>query len=56
MLNLAWFKFYGLKLGLSQQETVNMRYGEMLDLINCMAIYSGTAKPKTIKRNKTKTA
>ena len=30
---------------------MNTRYGEFLDMIACMAIYSGNAKPKRKARN-----
>ena len=52
-LNLAWFKFYGLRFGLTITEAVNMRFGEMMDLITCEAIYSGAQKPKAVKKHYT---
>lgn len=30
---------------MTSQEVLNTRYGEMLDMINCFAIYKGGAKP-----------
>ena len=30
---------------MSRQETLNTLYGEMLDLISCLAVYNGVAKP-----------
>lgn len=37
-------------LHMSRQEILCTRTGEMLDMINCMAIYNGQAKPKKQKR------
>ena len=34
---------------MSRQETLNTLYGEMLDLISCLAVYNGAAKPKKEK-------
>lgn len=31
---------------MSRDDILDTRYGEMIDLINCHAIYSGTANPK----------
>lgn len=31
---------------MSRQEILVTRYGEMLDMISCLAIYNGSAKPK----------
>lgn len=41
--------YYGRMLGMTKDEIENTRYGEMLDMIACHAIYNG-AKPK-IKRS-----
>jgi hypothetical protein len=30
---------------MTREETLNTRYGEFIDLINCRAIESGNAKP-----------
>lgn len=30
---------------MSREDILDTRYGEMIDLINCHAIYSGTANP-----------
>ena len=44
-LELAWFLYFGRKLGMSKREILTTRYGEMIDMLNCMAIERG-AKPK----------
>lgn len=31
---------------MTKSEILITRYGEMMDMINCMAIFEGTAKPK----------
>ena len=49
----SWFVFYGHEMNMSRDETMNTRYGEMLDLINCKAIYNGGAEQKIRKRNLT---
>lgn len=41
--------FYGRQLGMSRQEIMHTRYGEMLDMISCLAIYNGTAREKAKK-------
>ena len=38
--------FYGRMIGMSKREIDITRYGEMLDMIACHAIFNG-AKPKT---------
>lgn len=38
---------------MSREDTLNTRYGEMLDLINCMMIYNGGANQKIPKRKLT---
>lgn len=48
-MNYSWFLFYGRKLGMSAKEIDVTRYGEMLDMIACMAIDRG-AKPKKKKK------
>lgn len=48
-MNLSWFIFYGRMLHMSRQETLHTRYGEMLDMISCLAIYNG-ANPKKRKK------
>lgn len=45
-MNLAWFVYYGLRLGLTRGETIVLRIGEMMDLIACDQIYNGIAEPK----------
>lgn len=49
-MNEAWLIFYGHKLNMSREETMNTRYGELMDLIACMAISNG-AKPKQKARS-----
>lgn len=46
-MNLSWFVYYGLRLGLTRDETIVLRIGEMLDLIACDQIYNGIAEQKT---------
>ena len=46
-MSLPWMIFYGHKIGMTRQETLATRYGEMMDLISCLAVYNGTAKEKT---------
>lgn len=50
MLNLAWYLFYGRKLNMTKQEILVTPYGEMMDMISCLAIYEGNANQK-IKRS-----
>lgn len=45
-MNLSWFVYYGLRLGLTRGETIVLRIGEMMDLIACDQIYNGIAEPK----------
>lgn len=45
-MNRSWFIFYGLQLGMTRQEVFDVPYGEMVDLINCLAIYNGGAEEK----------
>lgn len=45
-MNLSWFVYYGLRLGLTRGETMVLRIGEMMDLIACDQIYNGVAEPK----------
>lgn len=47
---MAWLQYYGLQLGMSRAETFSMKWGEMLDLINCMSIHQGGAEPKARKK------
>lgn len=46
---LAWFLFYGRLLNMSRREIMATRYGEMLDMVSCFAIYNG-AEAKKKKR------
>ena len=41
--------FYGRKLGMSKQEIYVTPIGEMLDMLACLSIYEGSAKPKKPK-------
>lgn len=43
---LAWFLFYGRQLGMSKREILVTPFGEMNDMVSCLAIYNGTAKEK----------
>ena len=46
-LDYSWLLFYGMhEFHLSRQEIDHMRYGEMLDLISCLAVYGGSANLK----------
>lgn len=36
---------------MEKREILTTRYGEMLDLISCFAIYNGNAEPGTKSRN-----
>lgn len=45
-MNERWFVYYGHRLHMSKRETLLTGYGEMMDLIDCMAIESGGADPK----------
>lgn len=35
---------------MGRQEILTTRYGEMLDLISCLAIYNGVAEPGETRR------
>ena len=43
-MSFTWLLFYGRQLGMSRDEIVITRYGEMLDMITCLAIHNGSAK------------
>lgn len=45
-MTYTWLTFYGLKLGMSREEIDVARYGEIVDLIACMAIFNGAAEQK----------
>lgn len=32
---------------MTKEEVFHTRYGEMIDLLNCLSIYNGSAEPKT---------
>lgn len=36
-------------MNMTEQEVLNTRYGQMLDMINCFSIYKGTAYYKKKK-------
>lgn len=38
--------FYGYQIGMTRQEVMDTRYGEMLDMISCLSVYNGAAKVK----------
>lgn len=42
-LTLAWFLFYGRKLGMTRQEILSCPVGEMKDMIACQQIADGAA-------------
>lgn len=48
----AWFVFYGRMLNMTRREIMATRYGDMLDLISCLAIYNG-AEPGETRRKLT---
>lgn len=52
-MNRSWFIFYGLQIGLSRQEIMTTRVGEMLDLISCLSIYNGGSKLKKERKRMT---
>ena len=43
-MNREWFIFYGHMLHMSRQETMLTRYGELIDMISCLAVYNGGAE------------
>lgn len=47
---MSWCLYYGMKFGMSKAEVTVTRWGEMMDLIACHAIYNG-AKPKKKKKS-----
>lgn len=49
-MNRSWFIFYGHKLGMSRAETLTTPYGEMMDMMSCMAIFNGSLKQKVKPR------
>lgn len=46
--------FYGRRLGMSKREVLVTPVGEMRDMIACMSIESGDAKPKKKKKKRIK--
>ena len=48
-MNESWFVYFGHQLNMSRAETMNTRYGEFMDLLDCMAIENGGAEPKEQK-------
>lgn len=49
-MNRSWFMFYGFRLGMSRQETLDTLYGEFMDFLACDSIITGHAKQKKTKR------
>lgn len=49
-MNLAWFLYFGRKLGMSKREIYWTSYDEMLDMIACMAIENGAKQKKHISQ------
>ena len=49
-LNRSWYLFYGRKMGMSKQEILVTPFGEMQDMMACMAIFEGRAVPKKKKK------
>lgn len=45
-LNLAWYLFYGRKLGMQKNEILCTPLGEMMDMLTCMAISNGALVQK----------
>ena len=45
-MNESWFVFYGHMMHMTRDEVLCTRYGEMLDMIDCLSIYNGGAEPK----------
>lgn len=45
-MTLPWMLFYGRVLGMSKQEILATRYGEMADLISCFSIAFGGQNEK----------
>ena len=48
-MNRSWYIYYGHKLGMTKEEVLRTRFGEMQDLLACMAIENGGAD-QVIKR------
>ena len=48
-MNESWYLFYGRRLNMSRREVLCTKYGEMLDMIACLAIQNG-APAKQEKR------
>lgn len=46
----TWLVFYGHQMGMSRQEINGTIYGQMLDLISCLAIYGG-AEPEAEEKS-----
>lgn len=44
-MNLSWYLFYGRRINMTKQEILITPFGEMMDMISCLAIYEGTADP-----------
>lgn len=52
-MNRSWYLFYGRQMNMDRQETMNTRYGEMMDMIACLSIYNGGAEQKMPKKKYT---
>ena len=48
-MNRSWYIYYGYKIGMSREETLNTRYGEFMYLMACESISNGSAKYKRPK-------
>ena len=48
-MSRAWYLFYGRRCGMSTQEIMNTRLGEMTDMISCLSVYEGGAELKKPK-------
>lgn len=51
-MTTRWFIYYGHVLGMTRQETMMTRFGEMRDLITCLQIDRGELIPKESARTK----
>lgn len=49
-MNRSWYIFYGLKMNMTKDDVLTMRYGEMQDLLSCLAIEGGGADQIVEKR------
>lgn len=49
-MNTTWLIYYGHRLGMSREETMNTRIGEMFDLLSCMGVENGALEVVNKKR------